>query len=204
MSFWQNGRPGNEEDEIDKAIRQSLLARAPKTKPSDDVWERIRQQVTAGPPVRSRRRPPTRRFRFMLPPVMQGLAAIALLALLGFSLTSNLWIQSYQFGLGMRATPTTVEPMMAAVEAQAQGTVDQPATALVMPTDDILNEGVLIRTALQRQRDLQVRAQTSDPRLDPSLARQPAVRKQVVQVASVSAPIWDPILPTRRVLSGSK
>ena len=95
-----NRRPDLSNAELDKVIRQALrqgLKELGAGEPPTAVWEELSHQGTAGP-SRQRRQPPARQLRLLLAPLMQGLAATAVLLLLGLSLGPSLWVQSYQCG----------------------------------------------------------------------------------------------------------
>lgn len=201
MSEWNHLPPDGDEDDLDKVIQQSIRWRTSKAKPSEEVWHRIKQQVEAGPAF-GRRHPRARRFRLMWAPLVQGLAAVALL-LLGFSFTSRLWMKDYGFNLRATVTRPAVDPTAAVAVEQTIAVVSQPTPALKLPDDDMMNQGAVLRSLHQQELLMQVIAETSDPRRDPSLARRHEPRAPTNQVA-VSAFVWDLVSPNSRALFGSK
>ena len=82
----QSYEPGD--DPLDGLIRQALQRTTPSVQPPKRIWERIQGQVTAGPAPRSHR-PPAERLSRLLAPFAQGIAAAAVLILVGMSLVSN-------------------------------------------------------------------------------------------------------------------
>jgi hypothetical protein len=96
-------RSTESEELLDEAIRHALKANTPFREPPRRVWKRISRQVAAGPAAHGR--PPMPSLSQLLAPLVQGLAATAILLLLGFSLGPSLWVQSYQFGSRQAVTP---------------------------------------------------------------------------------------------------
>lgn len=96
-------RSAESEELLDETIRHALRANTPSREPPPRVWKRISRQVAAGPAAHGR--PPGPSLSQLLAPLVQGLAATAILLLLGFSLGPSLWVQSYQFGSRQEMTP---------------------------------------------------------------------------------------------------
>jgi hypothetical protein len=82
----QPHEPGS--DPLDALIRQALQRNTPSVQPPKRIWERIQGQVTAGPAPTSHR-PPAERLSRLFAPFVQGIAATAVLILVGMSLISN-------------------------------------------------------------------------------------------------------------------
>lgn len=123
------------EEELDRVIRSALQDEVRNASPSPDVWARISSQVSAGPP--RRRRPPSPSLLSrVLAPLAQGLAATAILLLLGLSLGPNLWIQSYRFGAGDQLTP--VVPVATEVVAKPVERIEKPVEPVVAPTLSVI------------------------------------------------------------------
>lgn len=89
------------EEAIDEIVRRALHDQVGPAEPSDRVWQQISRQVTAGT-ARRCTLPQPRRLAGWLAPVAQGLAATALLLLMGMSLRPDLWQRAYLFGAGDR------------------------------------------------------------------------------------------------------
>ena len=83
----QPHEPGG--DPLDELIRQTLQRSTRSIQPPAQIWERIQGQVTAGPAPTSHR-PPAERLSRLLAPFVQGMAAAAVVVLVGVSLISNL------------------------------------------------------------------------------------------------------------------
>ena len=81
------------DDPLDALIRQALQRNTPSVQPPKRIWERIQGQVTAGPAPRSHR-PPAERLSRLLAPFVQGIAAAAVLILVGMSLVSNRGVET--------------------------------------------------------------------------------------------------------------
>lgn len=75
-------------DPLDELLRQMLQRGTPPVQPPDRIWDRIQSQVTAGPAPTSHR-PPVERLSRLLAPFVQGLAAAAIVILVGVSLGMN-------------------------------------------------------------------------------------------------------------------
>lgn len=87
----QPHEPGS--DPLDALIRQALQRNTPSVQPPKRIWERIQGQVTAGPAPTSHR-PPVERLSRLFAPFMQGIAAVAVLILVGMSLVSNRGVET--------------------------------------------------------------------------------------------------------------
>ena len=81
------------DDPLDGLIRQTLQRTTPSVQPPKRIWERIQGQVTAGPAPRSHR-PPVERLSRLFAPFVQGIAATAVLILVGMSLVSNRGVET--------------------------------------------------------------------------------------------------------------
>jgi len=90
---YQPHEPGG--DPLDALIRQALQRNTPSVQPPKRIWERIQGQVTAGPAPTSHR-PPAERLSRLLAPFVQGIAAAAVLILVGMSLVSNRGVEPRQ------------------------------------------------------------------------------------------------------------
>lgn len=89
------------DEAIDEVVRRTLHDWVGSAEPPDRVWRQISRQVTAGT-ARRHRLPRPGRLTGRLAPLMQGLAATALLLLMGMSLRPDLWQRAYLFGAGDR------------------------------------------------------------------------------------------------------
>jgi hypothetical protein len=152
--------------EIDEIIRQALREEVSPCEPPPEVWQRISSQIAAGPAPH--RRPPVRSLSQFFAPLMQGLAATAVLLLLGLSLGPNLLWQSYQFGAtGQLVDATPMSDDSAAVEVEP---AIEPAIVLDAGSADMLSVGALRRyEAETAQNAAPVLLQPADPELDPIL-----------------------------------
>ena len=81
------------DDPLDGLIRQTLQRTTPSVQPPKRIWERIQGQVTAGPAPTSHR-PPVERLSRLFAPFVQGIAATAVLILVGMSLVSNRGVET--------------------------------------------------------------------------------------------------------------
>ena len=80
-------------DPLDALIRQALQRNTPSVQPPKRIWERIQGQVSAGPAPTSHR-PPVERLSRLFAPFVQGIAATAVLILVGMSLVSNRGVET--------------------------------------------------------------------------------------------------------------
>lgn len=196
-------RPEITEKELDRVIRSALQSELRNASPPPAVWQRISSQVAAGPSHR-RGRPSPGLLSRILAPLAQGLAATAILLLLGLSLGPNLWIQSYRFGADNDMTPVVpaapavvsqpserrekpiepvIAPTLSAVKAEARDLrfvapepVERSAPVFNPGTEDMLNAGALLRyRASVSQQQPVLMPQIVNPELDPILTHRSAL-----------------------------
>lgn len=85
MSFQQWRPEDAQADPLDDVIRSSLQTRASRSTPPGDGWSLLRSQVRAGPA--KRRRLAGMRLQHLVHGIVQGAAAMIVIAMLGASLT---------------------------------------------------------------------------------------------------------------------
>lgn len=119
MSFQQRRPQDAQEDPLDDVIRGSLQSRAARSAPPGDGWSLLRSQVRAGPA--KRRRLAGMRFQHLVHGIVQGAAAMIVIAMLGASLTPG------------RPAEVQVQPTPEAVHLVVE---DHPASLpLFVPAD---------------------------------------------------------------------
>lgn len=180
---WLDHEPPTVEDDLDRQIRQAMRDRVAGAEPPDALWARISDQIAAGPSPR--RRPPVHTWSHLLAPLVQGVAAVAVLLLLGFSVTTSFVVQTYQVGsqeelvLAVQAPETSLSPVV--VEPEPQPIVD--TASLTSSADDVLSQGTLLRyqqeaQALERARReeiLRIGVPAGNPEMDPLLVNRRAL-----------------------------
>ena len=174
---WLDHEPSTTEDELDRMMRQAMRGRMARAEPPDALWTKIRDQVAAGPSPRQR--PPVRNWSHLLAPLVQGMAAVFVLVLLGFSLTTSFMVQGYQVGsqdqLALAVQAPDTSPLPALVEPEQQPV--QPSPTLASTADDVLSRGVLLRyqqeaqaeESARREAILRIGGPAGNPELDPVL-----------------------------------
>jgi hypothetical protein len=112
-------------------------------------------------------------------------AAVAVLLLLGFSVTTSFVVQTYQVGsqeelvLAVQAPETSLSPVV--VEPEPQPIVD--TASLTSSADDVLSQGTLLRyqqeaQAMERARReeiLRIGVPAGNPEMDPLLVNRRAL-----------------------------
>ena len=122
------------DDPLDMLIRQTVQHNTPSVQPPKRIWDRIQGQVTAGPAPTSHH-PPAERLSRLFAPFVQGIAAAAVLILMGISLVSTreVGIRTFE-ALDPLATPATVSA--SALLVRPASVQRQDASAIV---DDALD-----------------------------------------------------------------
>lgn len=119
MSSYERRHQDAPDDPLDEVIRGSLQTRATRSAPPGDGWSHLRSQVRAGPA--RRRRMAGVRFQHLLNGIVQGAAAMIVIAMLGASLTPG------------RATDKPLQPTPTVVEVYDDE--QQPSQPLFVPAD---------------------------------------------------------------------
>lgn len=162
---WQDHQPDPGDTVVDEAIRQSLRQSMGDAEPSNQVWQRLRSQVAAGPSPQ-RRRVPAATLGSRFAPLIQGLVATSLLLLLGLSLRTSLWEQAYRFGANddQHNAPADFASNPAPVATSADGM----AGLTYHPSEDL--EGVRALQRAARQASVTTPARPQQPDSDQTLA----------------------------------
>lgn len=152
-------------DPLDELLRETLRRATPPVQPPNRVWDRIQSQVTAGPAPTSHR-PPTERLSRLLAPFVQGLAAAAIVILIGVSLGANQGGDTRQLdAISPQVVPATVHEVAVSAQppaVQRQSGPDVEGDSLVYsPGRDEAQ-----RRASQVERPARLRMITRDPDID--------------------------------------
>jgi len=164
-------QPKLTDEELDQEIRHALLRDVDSAEPPERGWQHISRQVAAGPAL-TQRQPLTSPLNPLMRHFMQGLAAAAVLLLVGLSLGPDLWVGSYRFGtretLVQPQTPVVIsEPTRSVPDAvQENNTI---AIVVFEAEDDILSTGVLLRLRQAEPEERLIAPLTLRPELDPVL-----------------------------------
>lgn len=112
-------REDAQDDALDDLIRSSLRSRASMSAPPDDGWTTLRSSVRAGPA--KRRRMAGLRLQHVVNGIVQGAAAMIVIAMLGVSLTPG--------------RPAEVSPLPTPEAAQVVAVAQAPSSPLFVPAD---------------------------------------------------------------------
>lgn len=119
MSSRQWRPPDAQDDDFDDVIRGSLRARASRSAPPGDGWPVLRSQVRGGPA--KRRGIASLRFQHLVNGIVQGAAAMIVIAMLGATLTPG------------RPAEIVTQPTPEAVQVVAYA--QSPSLPLFVPDD---------------------------------------------------------------------
>ncbi len=158
---WQELRPEPEDtlnDALDQAIRHALRQEAGRVVPPERVWHRINSQISAGP-TRPRRRLAAPSRGSLLAPLVQGLAAMVLVLLVGLNILPYVVVEH-------PAAITETTPLPADLPTPA-GADSLPATSI--PSRDPLENIDTLKASLrQQQRQLQASAPAESEAVRPA------------------------------------